>query len=192
MFKPIQDSLAAVADGSVRSMDDPSIKRLFMVLHGFYGNLFFSKFATGSIDAASGEDQGVANARRVWAYALRSYDADTVKTAVRRCQERHTEYPPSLPQFVMLCEAAKPREPFVAPVAKPTLTMSPELRQQRRAAARAAATEAAHKIIAGRMPKGLDALKQAIGQAAKDAGGDEAATLLKLDRVLAPSARRMS
>lgn len=184
MFKPIQ---AVVGDAGQpqASLDDASIRRVFMVLHGFYGNLFLSKFSTGAVDEQTKEDQGMASARRVWAYALREFDADTVKTALRRCQDRHPEFPPSLPQFVALCDAAKPVKVWRPPVPQPALAMSEELREQRRAAARAMATEAAHR------PKvepvtGLDALKQAIASAVAEAGGDEAATLLQLDRILAP------
>lgn len=184
MFKRIQDAMATAGQPQA-SVDDPSIKRLFMVMHGFYGNLFLSKFATGIVD--SGEDQGIANARRVWAYALREYDADTVKTALRRCQERHPEFPPSLPQFTQLCEAAKPRKVWrpVVPM-QPALEMSEELRAQRRAEARQKATEAAHRELEKRAPKGLDLLKQSIARAVAEAGGDEVAALLRLDRELAP------
>lgn len=186
MFKPLQHALATVGQPQADN-DGAGIKRVFMVLHGFYGNLFLSKFATGSVDAETGEDQGMQSARRVWAYGLREYSADTVKTALRRCQERHPEYPPSLPQFTALCEAAKPREVWRPEVpTQPALEMSPELREQRRAEARAAATEAARRKLEADQPTGLDLLKQSIAAAVRDAGGDEAATLLQLDRMLAP------
>jgi hypothetical protein len=183
MFKSIQDAVATAGQPQP-DIDSAGIKRVFMVLHGFYGNLFLSKFATGSVDEVTKEDQGMQGARRVWAHGLREYDGETVKAALRRCQERHPEFPPSLPQFVALCEAARPRETWKPPVpAQPALEMSPELREQRRAEARAAATEAARRELE-RQPVGLDLLKQSIARAVADAGGDEAAELLRLDRML--------
>ena len=188
MFKSIENAISAAGIGQPQpDPDGAGIRRVFMVLHGFYGNLFLSKFATGAIDPATNEDQGMQSARKVWAYAMREYSGETVKLALRRCQERHPEFPPSLPQFVALCEAAKPREVWKPDVpAQSAIEMSPELREQRRAEARAAATEAAHRKQEELQPTGLDALKQAIAAAVRDAGGDEAATLLQLDRILAP------
>src|SRR5688500_15029671 len=117
MFKPIGSALSGIGSAPVRGPDDAGIRRVFMVLHGFYGYLFLSKFSTGSTDG--GEDQGIANARRVWAHSLRDFDGETVKLALRRCQQAHPEYPPSLPQFVALCGACKPREVYRPPVLAP-------------------------------------------------------------------------
>lgn len=179
MFKSIQAAAATVGQPQ-QSIDDAGIKRVFMVLHGFYGNLFLSKFSTGADDG--GEDQGIANARRVWAYSLREYDAETIKDALRRCQQHHPEFPPSLPQFVALCAAAKPREAWRPPPSQPAIAMSTELRDKRRAEARQKATEAAHRQMEAMKPSGLDALKQLVAKAVGEAGGDEVAALLRLDR----------
>lgn len=185
MFKPIQ-ALAQAAARPEPTMDEADVKNVFRVLHGFYGNLFLSKFATGSVE--NGEDQGIANARRIWAYSLRGYDAETVKLALRRCQSAHPEFPPSCPQFVALCEAVRPRAVWrPATPTQPALAMSEELRAQRRAEARAAATEAAHRRLEELKPTGLAALKQAIADAVSCAGGDEVAMLLRLDSQLAPA-----
>lgn len=181
MFKPIQSVIPPIGQG--QSIDDAGIKRVFMVLHGFYGNLFLSKFSTGSVE--NGEDQGIANARRVWAHSLREYDQDTIKAALRRCQTQHTEFPPSLPQFVALCAAAKPREVFRPTPGQPALEMSDELRAQRLAEHRAKAQEAADKLIGARAVDGMDMLKQAIAAAVGEGGGDEAGELLRLDRMFA-------
>jgi hypothetical protein len=189
MLKPIAGSLAGIGQPQ-RERDDSTIRRVFMVLHGFYGNLFSSKFATGIVED-NGEDQGMASARRVWGYSLSEYDADTIKTALSRCRERHPEYPPSLPQFQALCDAAKPRAAWKPPQSADTLLIeeSAESRAARRAEARRKATAAAHRAMEARQPKGLDALKQAIASAVREAGGDEAACLLRLDRVLSPDSR---
>jgi hypothetical protein len=179
MFKPIQSAVAGIGRPQP-SLNDASIKRVFMVLHGFYGNLFLTKFATGLVE--DGEDQGIANARRVWAHSLREYDAETIKTAMSRCRERHPEFPPSLPQFSQMCEACKPRKVYRPEPLPPALEMSQELREQRRAEARAKATEAAQRVIDEMAPTGLAALMQSIASAAADAGADEAAVLWRLER----------
>lgn len=185
MFKSIQAAAAAVG-GPQPSIDDAGIKRVFMVLHGFYGNLFLSKFATGSLE--NGEDQGIANARKVWAYSLREHDAETIKGALRRCQTSHPEFPPSLPQFLALCAAIRPRESYKPPPL-PALTMSQELRDERQREHRQRATDLAQRMKDSEPESGLTLLKQAIARAFADAGGDEALELLRLDRMLAPQAR---
>lgn len=187
MFKPIGDSLPVpgqpAGPGVIAESD---VNRVFAVLHGFYGNLFFTKFATGAVEG--GEDQGIANARRIWAHGLREYDAETIKTALRNCQVRHPEYPPSLPQFAGMCAAAKLRPTFKSgPVA---IGMSDELRSRYARQARAINAKHAEKA-ANRMtgfkpvPPGLDGLKQCIANAVGAAGGNEAAALLRLDRQFA-------
>ena len=183
MFKSI-GQITAGLDPTQPGPDDAGIKRVFMVLHGFYGNLFLSKFATGSVE--QGEDQGIANARRVWAHSLREYDAETVKLALRRCQQAHPEFPPSLPQFVSLCAAAKPRETYRVPESAPALEMSPEMREKLRAENRERLAEALQKYKEQPPASGLDLLKQSIARAVADGGGDEALELLRLDRLLSP------
>lgn len=164
---------------------------VFRVLHGFYGNLFFSKFATGAINDA-GEDEGTLSARNVWAHALGRYDTSTIKAALRRCRDAHPEFPPNLPQFAALCAAAQPRG-VIADATK-LLGMAPALRSVYAAQARAINAKHDGKAAARRAglperadpPPGLDALKQAIADASASAGGSEAAELLRLDRILAP------
>jgi hypothetical protein len=180
MFKPIQAFAPNVGQSEPQSIDDAGIKRVFMVLHGFYGNLFLSKFSTGSVEA-NGEDQGIANARRIWAYSLREYDADTIKAALRRCQTSHPEFPPSLPQFVSICAAVKPRQAY-KPATLPAIGMSEELWAKRRQEHLARATEAARKVREVE-DAGLNPLKRAIAAAVAEAGGDEVAALLRLDRM---------
>lgn len=188
MFKSIGSVAAGLRNGPVPSIDDAGIKRVFMVLHGFYGNLFLSKFATGSVE--NGEDQGIANARKVWAYSLREHDADTIKLALRRCQQAHPEFPPSLPQFLALCAAIKPREVYQPPPGAPALPMSPELRERIVKERRQMATDAAHKAKEEEAEplSGLDLLKQSIAKSVAEAGGDEAAELVRLDRMFGGAA----
>jgi hypothetical protein len=185
MFKPLSASLP---NGQrVQPLPDDAINSVFKVLHGFYGNLFFSKFATGQVE--NGEDQGIANARRIWAHGLRDFDADTIRTALRHCQDRHPEFPPSMPQFAALCAAAKPREGFKP--GKPSIGMSQKLRSRYAAQARAINARYLEKKLEQKagyveLPATLDGLKQAIASAISCAGGNEAETLLRLDRDLAP------
>lgn len=182
MFKPIGGLTEGIGSPSHFGPDDHGIRRVFMVLHGFYGNLFLNKFSTGSVE--NGEDQGIANARRVWAHGLQDYDADTVKAALRRCQHAHPEFPPSLPQFVALCAAIKPREAYKPP-APPALTMSPELSEKIIAENRQKLAEIA-QALKDQEESGLTPLKQAIAAAVAAGGGDEARELLRLDRMLSP------
>lgn len=181
MFKSIGNFTGGMGGGVPPGPDDAGIRRVFMVMHGFYGNLFLNKYSTGSVE--NGEDQGIANARKVWAHSLREFDAETVKLALRRCQAVHPEWPPSLPQFAALCTAIKPREVY-QPSAPPALTMSPELREKMVAERRDRLNELAQKLKEPPPNGGLNLLKQAIARAVSDGGGDEAAELLRLDRML--------
>lgn len=166
--------------------DETVINNVFKVMHGYYGNLFLSKFASGVLDAR-GRDMGVASARTVWAFSLQRFAEGVVVTALEKCQDRHPEFPPSLPQFIALCVACEPRKVFTF---ENTLGMSDELRGKQAAAVREknkAFAQAAREKLAGdvKLPSGLDGLKCAIANAIGAAGGDEAAALLRLDRDLA-------
>lgn len=46
------------------------IEKIFMRLHGRFGNPFLAKYRVGQIDQATGEDIGVLNAKQVWAQEL--------------------------------------------------------------------------------------------------------------------------
>ena len=152
--------------------------RVFRAMHGYYGALFLSKWANGVVE--NGVDCGVSDAMKVWAYELRRYDAKTVLEAIGRCKTAHPEYPPSLPQFVALCEAVKPREVFKA------LPMSAELYAERSKEAREKLRQLRERIQpVARASGGLALLFEAIADAVKCAGGDEIAALRRLDVMLA-------
>lgn len=153
---------------------------VFKVFHGFYGNLFLSKFINGQTDA-SGTDLGVVSAAAIWGHGLRGFDLATVKTALSRTMDAHPEYPPTLPQFVALCKACAPRQVYQYPTAIP---MSAELRAQRSKAAREAALMAFKPDAKQSQSGGLQVLKQLVAEAVGLAGGDEAKTLMRLDREL--------
>jgi hypothetical protein len=189
MFKPIvvtPETVAQVAASAEAKRAQAS--SVFKVMHGFYGNLFLSKFASGQLNDA-GDDIGVINARSIWGHGLVTFDELTIKTALSNCMDRHPEFPPSLPQFVLLCRAATPRKVYRPAV--PEIEMSQGLRSEYARKAREINTkhaERAQQRVTGfiPLPMSLDGLKQSIAQAVALAGGDEAATLMRLDRELAP------
>jgi hypothetical protein len=188
MLKPVDPSVA-LPQQAVQQPPIPieAVKNVFRVLHGCYGNLVFSKFATGDVDRGTGEDRGLVSAQKVWAHGLREFEATTIKAALGRCMERHPEYPPSLAQFIALCHACKPRNPWKQQTGPTALPISPELAAKYRAEFRAKLRQAAEEIRARREHVGgLDSLKQCIARAVADAGGDEVATLMRLDRMLSP------
>lgn len=178
MFKPADITIDQVKNGHEK-VSESTVNNVFKVLHGYYGNLFLSKYASGVLDARN-RDLGVASARTVWANCLTLHDDSVVVTALERCKIEHPEFPPSLPQFEALCKACAPRQVYQHPV---TIPMSAELRAQRSKAAREAALMAITPTPEKQTPPiGLQVLKQLIAQAVGLAGGDEAKTLIRLDR----------
>ena len=107
--------------------------RVFKTLQGMYGSLFLSKFSTGKV-LPNGGDAGVISARDVWAVSLQRFDAGTVGTALDRVLTDFPEFPPSLPQFVALCHACRPREAYKP--AENVIGMSQVLRSEYAAKAR--------------------------------------------------------
>jgi hypothetical protein len=103
--------------------------------------------------------------------------------------ERHPEFPPSLPQFVALCAANKPREVYRP--AQPALEMSQSLKSAYSARAREINERHAQRAIDRKtgyveLPQTLDGLKAAIANAVATAGGDEVRELRRLDAMFAP------
>lgn len=178
----------------VREQARAAVAWLWRMMHGTYGNLFVSRFATGEIEETgpdAGKDKGVLAARQVWEASMRNFNPDTVKTAFRQAVQVHSEFPPTLPQFVALCHANKPRQTY-RPDAGAAIEMGQPLRSAYAAKAReinarydakgySRATQTQPDDSVG----GLDLLKQAIAQAVACAGGDEAIELMRLDRLLA-------
>jgi hypothetical protein len=190
-----RSALAAVQNANTQAAADngtsTTVKRMFMLFHGWYGNLFLSKFATGELDG-EGKDKGIKSARMVWSFELARFDADTIMAAASRCKEVHKSYPPSLPEFLDLCRACAPRP--TASRQQASVGMSSELRSQYSRRARDAATSALKARMDAttgyvEVQSGLAGLKQAIANAIACAGGDEAQALCRLDREI--SARRV-
>ena len=180
----MSENLHSVAIAAVRATGKPhpsgdAADAVFRAMHGFYGQLWLSKFATGQA-GADGSDTGVVSAKAIWAHGLRDFDSGVVKLALRQCLERHPDFPPSLPQFVALCRANAPREVFKA------LPMSAELYAERSKEAREKLRELRERIQpVARASGGLALLFEAIADAVKCAGGDEIAALRRLDVMLA-------
>ena len=112
--------VATLADNAVReAAQSPQpteqtstvIRKLFILMHGAYGNLFLSKFSTGEKDA-QGKDKGVRAAMKIWDAALRKFPDDVLETAASRLSQAHPQFPPNLPEFERLCDAAAPRQTF--------------------------------------------------------------------------------
>lgn len=189
MLKPLAVNAESFRQPQSPQADETIVNNVFKVLHGCYGNLFLSKFASGVTDTA-GRDKGVASARTVWAFSIRRFSEGTVVAALERCQTMHPEFPPSLPQFLAVCAACEPREVYRPDNA---IGMSNELRSQYARQARAINEKHADRAgrrSAGPRPaaSGLDGLKQAIANAVGCAGGDEVGELLRLDRMFARAA----
>lgn len=181
----MSDNVFSLASAAIRAAhSEPPMPNaadaVFRAMHGFYGQLWLSKFATGQA-GADGADAGVVSAKAIWAHGLRDFDATTVRMALRQCLERHPEFPPSLPQFVSMCRANQPREVFKA------LPMSADLYAERSKEAREKLRQLRERIQpVARATGGLALLFEAIADAVKCAGGDEIAALRRLDGMVKP------
>lgn len=107
----------------------PLVRKLFIMLHGAYGNQFAGKFSTGKVNT-EGEDLGTRAAMLVWDAALSRFDGDVVETAARRLVRVSPKFPFNLGELEEACEAATPRKTHAelqglprlpAPVRKPVV-----------------------------------------------------------------------
>lgn len=188
MFKPIEISAEAIK-AAATPLPEEAVNNIFKVMHGFYGNLFLSKFASGEVGEQG--DKGIVSARQIWGHGLRKFGPGTVKAALAQCIEAHPEFPPSLPQFVALCRANAPREAYKP--AQQAIGMSQELRSKYARQAREINARQAQRAIDKRtgfieIEPGLQGLKRAIANAVATAGGDEVAELRRLDAMFSPGA----
>ena len=108
----------------------PTTRKLFMVLHGAYGNQFLAKFNTGQLVEGGpndGKDKGFLTAMLVWDAELDRFPGDVVEAAARRVQTESPNFAPTLPMLVTVCEALMPRKTHaelagLALLPPPTLT----------------------------------------------------------------------
>lgn len=86
-----------------------TIRKLFLLLQGTYGNAFLSKFSTGVVDSEN-RDKGIVAAMRVWERTLAKYEPSVIETAADRVLVEHKQFAPNLAEFDALCRAAQPRK----------------------------------------------------------------------------------
>lgn len=107
-----QQSLDQVQERPHRE-PSPTTRKLFMLMHGAYGNPFLAKFNTGQLvkeGPNKDKDKGMLTAMLVWDTQLSRYPGDVVELAVHRAFADNPEFAPSLPKLVNLCEALMPRK----------------------------------------------------------------------------------
>jgi hypothetical protein len=129
-------------------------KQVFMALHGFYGNLFVAKFATGELDV-NGKDKGVRSALQIWGEKLAAYPPEVAYAAVHECEKKHKQYPPSWPEFKELCDALMPRKTFFELGGKPLVMLTNEVYSEKSRAIRAEQREKLNALknkIIGKTP----------------------------------------
>ena len=93
------------------------IDRIFMRLHGRFGNNFGDKFKSGQKDSY-GNDLGVLNAKQVWAEELAGITPDRIKNALLH----NYDYAPSCDQFKAQCKTSAPVVPDYKALPKPALS----------------------------------------------------------------------
>lgn len=98
----------------------PTVRKLFVLLHGAYGSLFLSKYATGEKSEAGG-DKGVAAAMLVWDAALSRFTPDVIEAGAKRLMAESPEFAPNLPQLEKVCEAITPRKTYAEEAGLPRL-----------------------------------------------------------------------
>jgi hypothetical protein len=79
-------------------LPDSWTERIFMRLHGRFGNQFLDKYRAGKLNAA-GDDVGIENAKKVWAEELAGYSPDDIKRGL----VKQFTYPPSCDEFKSAC-----------------------------------------------------------------------------------------
>ena len=74
------------------------VTKIFMRLHGRFGNTFFDKFRIGEL-SQSGQDLGIENAKQVWAQELAGTSPERIAMALMASYD----YPPSCDEFKNNC-----------------------------------------------------------------------------------------
>lgn len=161
--------------GSDRFVDKAVIERLFMALHGYFGNAFLDKFRLGPGD--DGKDRGVENAKRIWLAELQGYTTVEVFGALRKIRDASSPFPPGLPEFAAACKASRRTAAYVDP--SRALPSPGDLRVLKRLTAQ-------RQGLAMRPSGGLATLFAVVSRAVGAAGGDEVATLRQLERDIMP------
>lgn len=98
----------------------PTVRKLFVLLHGAYGSTFLSKYSTGEKNA-EGNDKGVLAAMLVWDAGLSKFAPDVIEAAAKRLMAEDPKFPPNLPQMEKVCEAITPRKTYAEEAGLPRL-----------------------------------------------------------------------
>jgi len=161
---------------------------VFRGLCGAYGSAaVLSKFSNGVLND-DGVDMGMLDAHAMWANSLRMYDMAMLKEVIAMCIDTYIKWPPNLPEFLLICRACKrSTEDIVLPAINYNVDEK-KFSQNRENALRFITQSRKDRpnslnraeVVEG----GLDDLKIAIATAVRDAGGDDAVELLRLDRML--------
>lgn len=77
------------------------VERIFMRLHGRFGNNFFDKFKIGQVNDA-GEDVGIANAKATWSLELSGVSAERIKAGL----DAKYQYAPNCDEFLKNCHVS--------------------------------------------------------------------------------------
>jgi hypothetical protein len=93
------------------------IDRIFMRLHGRFGNNFTDKFKLGQKNE-KGLDAGIENAKQVWAEELAGITPDRIKNALLH----NYDYAPSCDQFKAQCKTSAPVVTDYKALPKPTVS----------------------------------------------------------------------
>jgi hypothetical protein len=75
------------------------VDRIFMRLHGRFGNAFLHKYKIGEM--ADGQDLGIKNAKEVWAEECGHLSAERIRKGL----EAKYDYAPSCDDFISQCTA---------------------------------------------------------------------------------------
>lgn len=105
----------------------PTVRKIFTVLHGRFGNAFLNKFATGKLMTVAGQDQprdmGVETAMKTWAHRLGGLSPEQVGYGLGF----DFDYPPSCDEFRKRCLEYRRPVPFAqGHLILPNLGHSPE------------------------------------------------------------------
>ena len=89
------------------------IERIFMRLHGRFGNQFHDKFKTGQV--SNGEDVGIINAKLTWASVLAGISIERIKLGLLAAYD----YPPSCDDFKKNCITSRIDQPIYVALPAP-------------------------------------------------------------------------
>jgi hypothetical protein len=185
MLKPIEaSSITSAINADQDRVSVDVINKIFKVLHGRHGQVFLSKYSTGQRDE-DGKDKGIIAARQVWAHDLRNQSPQAIMAALDQAAIDYTEFPPSGPQFLLLCKNQARDFDAVERVERSRLRI--EVSGKSISESTKTARDAAMAKIRAPKPDpvpetGISLLMSLIAGAVALAGGDEVSELMRLER----------